>query len=89
MAKPATRLPKATMKTPPLPQVTPAPDNGVPFTQQSARSPAPIKRRGKQIAVRIPEELYDRLQACMDGTLIPQGRLVARALDAELKSHGY
>jgi len=88
MAKPATRLPKAAETPAPAARVTPAPDNGVPFTSQIA-SPVAIKRRGKQLGARIPDELYDRLVACAAETRIPQGRLLERALDAELKSHGF
>lgn len=49
----------------------------------------PIKRRGKQLGARIPDELYDRLAACATQTRIPQARLLERALDAELRSHGF
>ncbi len=89
MAKPATRLPKAEEPTPAaVKPVTPAPTNGVPFTRQSS-APSPIKRRGRQLGARVPDELYERLVACATSTRIPQGRLLERALDTELKTHGF
>ncbi|MBW3640556.1 MAG: ribbon-helix-helix domain-containing protein [Actinobacteria bacterium] len=91
MAKPTTRLPRATPAAAPAP-LRPAPDNGVPFADPErgalTRPPA-VKRRGKQLGARIPDDLYQRLVACAAATRIPQGRLLERALDAELKSHGY
>ena len=99
MPKPATRLPQvappAPESTPPAPLLTPAPDNGQPFaqqpSQQPATEPAPVRipRRGKQLGARIPTDLYERLAACAQATRIPQGRLIERALDAELKIHGF
>lgn len=96
MVKPSTRLPNAAAPIAAAPvdlpaPLTPAPDNGVPFAERpSEAAPSPvIKRRGTQLGARIPSELHQRLVACADSTRIPQGRLIERALDAELKSHGY
>ncbi|WP_432485812.1 MULTISPECIES: ribbon-helix-helix domain-containing protein [Kineococcus] len=96
MPKPATRLPQAAPPAPePAPMLTPAPDNGRPFAEQPGQQPATgqaptrIPRRGKQLGARIPTDLYERLVACAQATRIPQGRLIERALDAELKSHGF
>ena len=102
MPKPRTRLPQAVedpaTQAEPAQQVpaalAPAPDNGVPFSQQIHQVPArpappAIKRRGKQLGLRIPDDLYQRLVACADATRIPQSRLLERALDAELKIHGF
>ncbi len=93
MAKPATRLPRATRTVEPAPAsvVAPAPDNGVPFASRPVvkNTAEPIKRRGKQLGARVPDEMYDRLVACSAQTRIPQGRLLERALDVELQSHGF
>jgi hypothetical protein len=101
MSKPTTRMPSATPSAAPSSMspaaakpLQPAPDNGIQFADptRSALTHPPvvaIKRRGKQLGARIPEELYERLVACADGTRIPQGRLIERALDVELKGHGY
>ncbi len=98
MVKPATRLPKPQQLTvsdalaegpaPTARSVTPAPTNGVPFTRQSSSASA-IKRRGRQLGARIPDELYERVVSCAAATRIPQGRLLERALDTELKTHGF
>jgi hypothetical protein len=63
----------------------------VPYGQRPAvgTSPGPVARRGKQLGARIPQDLYERLVACAESTRIPQGRLIERALDAELKTHGF
>jgi len=95
MAKPQTRLPQVAAQTvdEAEPKLTPAPDNGQPFAEHSAQQlpaePARIPRRGKQLGARIPTDLYERLVACAESTRIPQGRLIERALDAELKTHGF
>lgn len=92
MAKPPTRTPRQASLEPalePAPDLSPAPNNGVHLAATSAPKSPAIIRRGRQLATRIPEELADRLDACAEGTSIPKGRLIARALDAELKSHGY
>jgi hypothetical protein len=97
MAKPTTRLPNAapsapTSTAPGARPLQPAPDNGIAFADPARGAltrPVAIKRRGKQLGARIPEELYERLVACAAGTRIPQGRLIERALDVELKGHGY
>ena len=92
MAKPTPRLPRATPAAAAAPPLKPAPDNGVPFADPERGAltrPTAIKRRGKQLGARIPDELYQRLAVCAAETRIPQGRLLERALDAELKSHGY
>lgn len=92
MAKlPPTRLPNsAEQPSTALAGIAPAPNNGVPFTQAAhSATVGPIKRRGKQLGARIPAELHDRLVACSAHTRIPQGRLLERALNAELKSHGF
>lgn len=96
MAKPQTRLPQvasAVEETGPSPVLAPAPDNGQPFAEHSAQQlpaeRARIPRRGKQLGARIPTDLYERLVACAESTRIPQGRLIERALDAELKTHGF
>ncbi len=96
MPRPAARRPSTpadvpATPAPPAASLAPAPDNGVPFPDRvrTAERPAPIKRRGKQLGARIPEALYERLVACADETRIPQNRLLERALDAELRSHGY
>jgi len=104
MSKPSTRMPSAAPRdaAPTSGQaasrpLTPAPDNGIPFADPDRSPlgrPAPasapaIKRRGKQLGARIPVDLYARLVACADGTRIPQGRLIERALDTELRDHGY
>jgi len=97
MPKPQTRLPQvapAADEAPPPPLI-PAPDNGRPFAEHSAQQlpaesvPIRIPRRGKQLGARIPTDLYERLVACAESTRIPQGRLIERALDAELKTHGF
>lgn len=66
----------------------PAPDNGVPYADRRPSSDAG-GRRGRQLGHRIPQELYARLVACSDDTGVTQQRLIARALDAELKRHGH
>lgn len=96
MPKPTSRLPHAgsaqaaAAEAAPL---APAPNNGVPFGEPAQptgqRVPAAIKRNRKQLGARIPAELYERLVACAEGTRIPQGRLLERALDAELQRHGF
>jgi len=94
MPKPQTRLPQAAPAADEAaPPLVPAPDNGQPFAEHSAQQlpaePARIPRRGKQLGARIPTDLYERLVACAESTRIPQGRLIERALDAELKTHGF
>lgn len=100
MAKPLSRQPsgpatsstRASADLGPAASLGPAPDNGVPFTdpqRSSPARPAPVKRRGKQLGARIPDQLHARLVACADATRIPQNRLLERALDTELRSHGY
>lgn len=101
MPKPSARLPQAgsaaAAEAPETsaaaPAFAPAPDNGVPFGEQTPQAapkvPTTIKRNRRQLGARIPEELYDRLVACAEGTRIPQGRLLERALDAELQRHGF
>lgn len=96
MPKPQTRLPQAAPAADEAPlTLAPAPDNGRPFAEHSAQqlpaepAPARIPRRGKQLGARIPTDLYQRLVACAESTRIPQGRLIERALDAELRTHGF
>lgn len=65
--------------------VAPAPDNGVPFGKPPrASKPA---RAGRQLGHRIPEDLYQRLVAVSEETDIPVGRLITRAIKAEVARH--
>lgn len=94
MARPAARPPRTSLATvEPAAEtagsaLAPAPDNGVPYADRRPSSDAG-GRRGRQLGHRIPEELYARLVACSDDTGVTQQRLIARALDAELKRHGH
>jgi len=97
MPKPAPRLPQAgsaTENEAPAASLAPAPDNGVPFAEQSTQptpaAPRPVvERRGKQLGMRIPEAIYDRLEQCSSQTGFTKSSLVAHALDDKLKSLGY
>jgi hypothetical protein len=93
MAKPVTRRPSTAASSeaaPAVPTLAPAEDNGRPFGEQPApRTTAPAggtRRSGKQLGLRIPDDLYERLVAVSESTGIPQSTLVRRALDKELAS---
>lgn len=94
MAKPSARLPQAgSAAAAEASAVAPAPDNGVPFGRQpvpdtSAR-PAAVKRRGKQLGMRVPDVIYDRLVRAADETGFTKSSLLAHALDEKLKALGY
>lgn len=75
--------------------LAPAPDNGVPFAEQNRQSsPAdarpPVHRRGKQLGMRIPDELYARMTRCVEeAPVYTKSSLLAHALDEKLKALGY
>lgn len=77
----------------PTAALTPAPDNGVPFAEQrpqtSAAARQPVNRRGKQLGMRVPDAIYDRLVRAADETGFTKSSLLAHALDEKLKALGY
>ncbi len=101
MAKPTARTPRAgslaedTAADPLTVPLAPAPDNGVPFAEQSRQSAEadprpPIHRRGKQLGMRIPDELYARMNRCVEETSVyTKSSLLAHALDEKLRALGY
>jgi hypothetical protein len=96
MPKPPRRAPEAGSTAAAAPEasvVAPAPNNGIPFGERppsgGSRVAADVKHNRRQLGARIPEELYDRLVRCSEGECIPQGRLLERALRAELQRLGY
>jgi predicted HicB family RNase H-like nuclease len=70
------------MKRTPRTTLDAAPDNGAAFGSKPSK-----QRPGRQLGQRIPEDLHQRLVACSQDTDIPMGRLIVRALEAELKRH--
>ena len=99
MARPQTRLPRAE-PTPSSgiaePEVLkPAPDNGRPYGEHAPATEEPAKLRtsprhlGRQLGLRVPVKLWDRLQACSQETGISKTSLLVHALDAELRSRGH
>ena len=97
MPKPQPRLPQAGSAEVAAAEVpaslAPAPDNGRPFGEQPTTPPAGprpvVERRGKQLGMRIPEVIYDRLEHCSRETGFTKSALVAVALDEKLKALGY
>lgn len=85
MAKPTARTPSTPGAAP---QLAPAEDNGVPYTERHAARGS-SKRSGSPLGLRIPEDMKARLVAASEDTGIPQSTLLRRALDKELKSHGH
>jgi hypothetical protein len=79
-SRPITRHPLAPQEEEPV----------VPTTPSAPVAATPKgKRPGKQLGLRIPDDLYERLLACTEDTGIPQSTLLRRALDKELKTHAH
>lgn len=87
MAKPTTRTP-STPAASSTPQLAPAADNGVPYTERhSPGDRSSSKRSGSPLGLRIPEELKSRLSAVSGRTGIPMSTLLRRILDEGLKAY--
>ena len=85
MATPTKRSPRTQLDATTPAKVTAAPDNGVPFGGDRESK----QRPGRQLGYRIPEDVYQRLAAASQGTDVAMGRLVLRAIEAELKRLSY
>ncbi len=88
--RPVTRHPLAPRDPQPaeVPTPLPEPEGGAVDPARSPARPGEKKpRSGKQLGLRVPVDLYERLVACADETGIPQSTLVRRALDKELRAH--
>jgi hypothetical protein len=67
--------------------LAPAPGNGTPFAELGARKPAGSPRRGRQLGLRVPEEVYQRLDQVSTETGISRQRLLVDALSAWLERY--
>jgi len=67
--------------------LAPAPDNGTPFADLGKRRPTGSPRRGRQLGLRVPEEVYQRLDKVSTKTGISRQRLLTDALTAWLERY--
>lgn len=67
--------------------LAPAPGNGTPFAELGARKTATSPRRGRQLGLRVPEEVYQRLDEVSTSTGISRQRLLVDALTEWLKRY--
>lgn len=102
MAKPQTKTVRAQLPT--VPELRPAPGNGVDYVDRQAPAPAPepaavpvspakpVKESARnypQLGVRVPPVLYERIQRCCAETGVSQSFVVQRGLEYELEKRGY
>lgn len=68
--------------------LAPAPGNGTPFAELGSRQPAAASpRRGRQLGLRVPVEVYQRLDEVSTVTGISRQRLLVDALTEWLKRY--
>lgn len=89
MAKPTPRTPSKPATAAAAAPLTPAPDNGVPYTGSGPAATKGKARAGRQLGQRIPADLYDRLVAASTDTEVPMSRLLVRAIEAEVTRLGH
>jgi hypothetical protein len=92
MAQPKTR--KASVsKMPTEVELRPAPDNGVPYAGTPARARPPktqLKVRDyPQLSTRVPPDLMERIQRCLNETGVSLSFLVRQGLEHEMETRGY
>lgn len=66
--------------------LAPAPGNGTPFAELGTHKAA-SPRRGRQLGLRVPEEVYQRLDQVSTDTGISRQRLLVDALSAWLERY--